>query len=227
MTHQRGYIFCVGEAVTARDDEHLRSPSPTLSEYIVSSDESGDELDEEATQSDEEQDPWTPPVDLILSPITPLTWLSPGPSESSAGIIHLWSIINTFPWIICLPFWAIFQFMDNAYTCHTQASVHACHPLTHLLPYLPTETLKMRVRLAWTPHPSRNLILMLVQLHIDLESLECVDKGELEAVDVLEATGAPYRLPPHHKVEDVDVAMDVGEEKDKVDVCPQLYQGAE
>ena len=97
----------------------------------------------------------------------------------------------------------------------------------------------MRVRLAWTPHPARNLILMLVQLHVDLESLECVDKGELEAAvtakaeaeaeagDVLEATGAHYLLPPHHQVEDVDVAVDVGEEEDQVDVCPQLYQGAE
>ena len=93
----------------------------------------------------------------------------------------------------------------------------------------------MRVRLAWTPHPAQNSILMLVQLHVDLESLECVDKGELEAAvtaeaeagDVLEATGAHYLLPPHHQVEDVDVAVDVGEEEDQVDVCPQLYQGAE
>ena len=85
MIYQRGYILCVGEAVTARHDEHLGSPSPTLSEYIVSKDESEDEVDDETTQSDEEQDPWTPPVDLTISPITPLTGLSPGLSESSAG----------------------------------------------------------------------------------------------------------------------------------------------
>ena len=56
-------------------------------------------------------------------------------------------------------------------------------------------------------------------------------EAEAEAGDVLEAAGAHYLLPPHHQVEDVAVAVavavDVGEEEDQVDVCPQLYQGAE
>ena len=80
---------------------------------------------------------------------------------------------------------------------------------------------------------------MLVQPHVDLESLECMAEGELEAAvtmhteagEVLEATGTHPQPPPHHQAEDVDMAVDEDEDVDvdvdEVDVCPQLYQGAE
>ena len=74
---------------------------------------------------------------------------------------------------------------------------------------------------------------MLVQPHVDLESLEYMAKGgldaavtaEKEAGDVLEVTGAHPLLPSHHQLE--GVAVDGDKEEDEVDVCPQLYQGAE
>ena len=56
--------------------------------------------------------------------------------------------------------------------------------------------------------------------------VEAAVTAEAEARDVLETTGAHYLLPPHHQLEDVDVAVVVGEEEDQVDVCTQFCQGA-
>ena len=107
---------------------------------------------------------------------------------------------------------------------HTHASAHACHPLTHLLPYLSTETLMMRVRLAWTTHPALNPFQMLVQPHVDLESLECMAEGveaEAGAGDVLVEAGVHPLFTLHLQVEDEAV------DEDEVDTCPQLDLGAE
>ena len=67
-----------------------------------------------------------------------------------------------------------------------------------------------------------NLILMLVQTLVDLESLECMAKGELdtaviaeeEAEDVLGVTGANLPFSSHHQLK--CVAMDGDKEEDQI-----------
>ena len=121
-----------------------------------------------------------------------------------------------------------------AHLTHTHPlHTHAYPLLIHLHPFLPTGTLVMRVRQVWTAHPALNLIQMLVQALVDLDSLECMAWGDEEEGDVLEGAGGHTVPPLHHLAEDVDMDMDVAVAVDVVvdvdvdveDSCPQLYQG--
>ena len=131
------------------------------------------------------------PHQWTCSSLTPISGSSTSPSESSTGPSDSGFTLPSTTSSDRPSFEQSGHLLTHL-TCthplHTHASVQTCHPLTHLLPYLSTETLMMRVRLKWTTHPALILFQMLVQPHINPESLECMAEGveaEAEAGDVL------------------------------------------